>query len=108
MPKLQPFLAALSMASIFVAADVQASGALHTTSGCAACHMIDRKLIGPSYKDIAVRYKGRTDALPYLSQRVRKGGPGNWGVVPMSANDVSKLSDADLRNLITWVLNTPP
>jgi cytochrome c len=69
--------------------------------------MTDRKLVGPAYKEIAAKYKGRADAVSFLSQRVRKGGPGNWGTVPMAANDVSKLSDADLKTLITWVLATP-
>jgi cytochrome c len=69
--------------------------------------MVDRKLVGPSYKEIAAKYKTRADAIPYLSQRVRKGGPGNWGAIPMAANDVSKLSDADLKAVLTWILKTP-
>jgi cytochrome c len=69
--------------------------------------MVDKKLVGPSYKDIAAKYKGRADALSYLAQRVRKGGPGNWGTVPMAANDVKKISDAELKTLLTWILATP-
>ena len=64
------------------------------------------KLVGPGYKEIAVKYKGRGDAIPYLSKRVRQGGPGNWGQVPMMANDVSKISDADLTTLLAWILKT--
>jgi cytochrome c len=99
---------ALSLAGAFVAPSAVASQQLHIKSGCIACHMPDRKLVGPSYKEIAVKYKGRADAIAYLSQRVRKGGPGNWGQIPMAANDVSKINDAELKTLLTWILNTPP
>lgn len=87
-------------------ASVQASKQLHLKSGCVACHMVDRKLVGPSYKEIAAKYKGRADAVPYLTQRVRKGGPGNWGNVPMAPTDVSKLNDAELKALLNWILAT--
>jgi cytochrome c551/c552 len=73
-------------------------------SGCIACHMADRKFVGPAYREIGSKYKDRADAIPYLSQRVRKGGPGNWGKVPMAANDVKRLSDAELKTLLTWIL----
>ncbi len=83
-----------------------ASEALATKAGCVACHKVDAKLVGPGNKEIAVKYKGRGDAIPYLSKRVRQGGPGNWGQVPMMANDVSKISDADLTTLLAWILKT--
>ena len=84
-----------------------ASPQIALKAGCVGCHMADRKLVGPSYKEIAVKYKGRADAVPFLSQRVRKGGPGNWGAIPMAANDVSKLSDAELKAVLEWILKTP-
>lgn len=90
-----------------VSTPAEASLALHAKSGCVACHMVDRRLVGPSYKEIAVKYKGKQDAIPYLSDRVRKGGPGNWGTTPMAANDVTKLNNAELKTLITWILATP-
>ncbi len=102
-----PVVLAALMCGVLSASGAYASQQLHIKSGCVACHMVDRKLVGPSYKDIAVKYKGRADAMPYLSQRVRKGGPGNWGTIPMAANDVSKLNDAELKTLLTWVLATP-
>lgn len=83
---------------------VMASQGLADKAGCVACHKPDVKLVGPAYKEIAVKYKGRADAIPYLSKRVRQGGPGNWGQVPMMANDVSRISDADLTTLLAWVL----
>jgi cytochrome c len=107
MKPIRPALVATTLAGAFVAAPAAASDQLHMKSGCIACHMVDKKLVGPSYRDIAAKYTGRADAVPYLSQRVRKGGPGNWGTVPMAANDVSKLTDADLTKLLNWILATP-
>ena len=98
---------ALSIGGFFAATDAIASNQLHLKSGCVACHTADRKLVGPSYKDIALKYKTRADAVAYLSQRVRKGGPGNWGSTPMAPNDVKKLNDAELKALVTWILATP-
>jgi cytochrome c len=95
------------LVGVTAAPPAEASLALHATSGCVACHMVDRRLVGPSYKEIAAKYKGRADAVPYLSDRVRKGGPGNWGQVPMAPNDVTKLNNAQLKTLITWILATP-
>jgi cytochrome c len=83
---------------------VMASQALADKAGCVGCHKVDTKLVGPAFKDVAVKYKTRADAVPYLMGRVRQGGPGNWGVVPMMANDVTRISDADLKSLIEWVL----
>ena len=76
-------------------------------AGCMACHLVDKKLVGPSYRDVAAKYKGQANAPALLFQRVRKGGPGVWGPVPMAPTDVSKLSDADLKATIAWVLKTP-
>jgi cytochrome c len=101
------FAAALTLAAAVVATNAVASPQLHIKSGCVACHMVDKKMVGPSYKDIALKYKGRADALPYLSKRVRQGGPGNWGTVPMAPNDVKKVNDAELKSLLTWILATP-
>jgi cytochrome c len=84
-----------------------ASPQIALKAGCVGCHMADRKLVGPSYKEIAVKYKGRADAIAFLSQRVRQGGPGNWGAIPMAANDVSKLNDAELKAVLDWILKTP-
>jgi cytochrome c len=69
---------------------------------CMACHAIDKKLVGPSFKDVANRYKGQADAVAKLSQRIIKGGSGNWGAVPMPANNVT---EAEARQLAQWVLS---
>jgi len=84
----------------------QASQDLANKALCSGCHKVDVKLVGPAFKDIAAKYKGRADAIPYLAKRVRQGGPGNWGQVPMAANDAAKISDADLNTLLTWILKT--
>ncbi|CAD5372435.1 Cytochrome c-552 [Rubrivivax sp. A210] len=94
------------LGALLVPGAALASPALAEKAGCGACHKVDVKLVGPSYKDVAAKYKTRSDAVPYLSTRVRQGGPGNWGVVPMMANDVSRISDADLKSLIEWILKT--
>jgi cytochrome c len=107
LPRALPLLVAAQLvAGLAVAPAALASMQLHYKSGCVACHMVDRKLVGPAYKDIAAKYRGRPDAIAYLSQRVRKGGPGNWGNVPMAANDVKKLNDKELQELLTWILAT--
>jgi cytochrome c len=105
-PSLRTALAA-ALIGLLHTGVAMASPQIALKAGCVGCHMADRKLVGPSYKEIAVKYKGRADAVPFLSQRVRKGGPGNWGAIPMAANDVSKLSDAELKAVLEWILKTP-
>jgi cytochrome c len=99
--------AAAVLLAALIAPPVLASAQIAVKAGCANCHTVNRKLVGPSYKDIAVKYKGKPDALPRLIQRVRKGGPGTWGPVPMPASDPARISDADLKAVITWMLATP-
>ena len=70
---------------------------------CLSCHAPNKKLIGPSFKDIATRYRDNPSAPKYLHSRARNGGSGVWGVVAMPAN--KKISDADLEKIIHWVLN---
>ncbi|MDP3222292.1 MAG: cytochrome C [Rubrivivax sp.] len=75
-----------------------------TKAGCMACHAKDKKLVGPSFKDIAVKYKSQPGAIALLAEKSRKGGKGNWGPVPMPPNPESKISDAELKVAIEWVL----
>jgi cytochrome c len=100
-------VAASAFGAVLATADALASSQLAAKGGCGACHMAERKLVGPSYKDIAAKYKDRPDAVAYLSQRVRKGGPGNWGSVPMAPTDLSKLNDAEMKTVVGWILATP-
>ena len=73
-------------------------------AGCMACHAKDRKLVGPSFKDIAARYKGQAAAPAQLFDKVRKGGSGVYGPVPMSPNGADKIGDKDLREAIELIL----
>ena len=73
-------------------------------AGCMACHAMDKKLVGPAFKDVAAKYKGQADAVAKLTEKSRKGGKGVWGPVPMPPNPVSKISDADLKAAVEWIL----
>ncbi len=84
------------------ASSVFASAELAREKVCMGCHAVDRKLIGPSFKDIAARYAGQPDAVARMSERIIKGGSGAWGVVPMPANP--RMSPEDARTLAAWVL----
>ncbi len=91
---------------------VFATGALAATpdeamnkAGCVACHAKDKKVIGPAFKDIAAKYKGQ-DVTANLMEKVRKGGSGVWGPIPMSPNGPDKISDADLKAVVESILKT--
>jgi cytochrome c len=90
-------------ASLVVAGQANADQALAQKSGCTMCHAVDKKVIGPSFKDIAAKYKGQADAEAKMVTKVAKGGSGTWGPVPMPANS-PKVSDADIKTLVKWVL----
>lgn len=74
--------------------------------GCMACHSKDKKLVGPSFKDIAAKYKGQADAPAKLAEKVRKGGAGTFGPIPMSPNGQDKINDADLKEAIETILKS--
>ena len=76
-----------------------------TKAGCVACHTKDKKLVGPAFKDIAAKYKGQ-DATAKLIEKVRKGGSGVYGPVPMSPNPPDKINDADLKATVEWILKS--
>lgn len=76
-----------------------------TKGGCMACHTKDKKLVGPSFKDIAAKYKGQ-EASAKLFDKVRKGGSGVFGPIPMSPNGADKIGDADLKDAIAVILKS--
>jgi cytochrome c len=72
-------------------------------SGCLACHAVDKRVVGPSYKEVAAKYKGDKDAEAKLIKKVKEGGVGAWGQVPMPPNNTVK--DEDIKTLVKWVLS---
>ena len=88
--------------TLSVAAPAMADLALATSKNCMACHAVDKKLVGPSYKDVAAKYAGQKDAADKLAAKVMKGGSGVWGPVPMPANP--QVNDADAKKLVAWIL----
>jgi cytochrome c len=94
-------IVAAAAAAAVLAAPAQADEALAKKHNCLACHAIDKKLVGPSYKDIAKKYKGQNVAAK-LADKVKKGGSGVWGPVPMPPNPA--VPDADVKKLVDWIL----
>jgi len=76
---------------------------LATKYNCQACHAADKKIVGPSYKEIAAKYAGDSGAPVKLEQKIKTGGSGVWGPIPMPPNNVP---DADLKALVQWILAT--
>jgi cytochrome c len=85
------------------AADAKAAEALAKTSGCLACHTTDKKLVGPSYKEIADRYRKDKGAPASLAQKVKAGGKGTWGDIPMPPN--AHIKDPDIKTMVEWILS---
>ena len=71
---------------------------------CVACQTVDQKRVGPAYKDVATKYRGDSGAPGKLFEKVRAGGSGNWGEIPMLAHPADKISDDDLHAAIKWIL----
>lgn len=90
------------IAAASIAAPVLADEALAKSKNCMACHAIDKKLVGPAYKDVAKKYAGQKDAGDKLAAKIMKGGSGVWGAIPMPAN--AQVNDADAKKLAAWVL----
>ena len=87
-----------------LAAPAFADLALATSKNCMSCHAVERKVLGPSFKDIAAKYKDDKKAANALATKIIKGGSGVWGPVPMPANN--QVSEADAKKLAAWVLST--
>jgi cytochrome c len=91
---------------VFVAGSALADPAdlaLATSKNCMSCHAVERKVLGPSFKDVAAKYKDSKGAVDLLATKIMKGGSGVWGPVPMPAN--TQVSEADARKLAAWVLS---
>ena len=96
-----PALLVISLTAV-AAAPAFAQADLAQKKNCMACHAIDKKLVGPAYKDVAAKYAGQKDAVDKLAQKVVKGGSGAWGAVPMPANP--QVTEAEAKQLVQWIL----
>ena len=100
---MKPLFAVLSAAfALLAAGPVLANAELAQKKNCMACHAIDKKLVGPAYKDVAAKYAGDKTAADKLAEKIMKGGSGVWGPVPMPAN--TQVSAAEAKQLAQWVL----
>ena len=101
---MKPMLAAATAAAFatLAAGPAFADADLAQKKNCMACHAIDKKLVGPAYKDVAAKYAGQKDAVDKLAVKVLKGGSGVWGPVPMPANP--QVTEAEARQLVQWVM----
>ena len=86
-----------------VTAPAMADEALAKSKNCLACHAVDKKLVGPSYKDVAAKYAGNAKAADMLATKIMKGGSGVWGAVPMPANP--QVNESEAKKLAAWVLS---
>jgi cytochrome c len=91
----------LAVAGILSAGAVQADEALAKAKNCLACHNVDKKVVGPSYKDVAKKYTAKDEAM--LAAKIIKGGKGSWGEVPMPPNASVKPEEA--TKLVKWILS---
>ena len=96
-------IALIAALAAVVAAPAFANADLAQKKNCLACHATDKKLVGPSYKDVAAKYAGQKDAAAKLADKIQKGGVGAWGQVPMPANPQVNAEEA--KQLATWVLS---
>ncbi len=97
--------AGLAVATLPAQAALDRAGAeaLLKKNNCTACHTIDKKLIGPAYQDVAAKYKGDKDAPAKLFKKVKEGGSGVWGAIPMPPN--AAVPDAEIKDLVAYILS---
>ncbi|MCB1886199.1 MAG: c-type cytochrome [Rhodocyclaceae bacterium] len=96
------FVAAAVAAGLLSAAPAFADEALAKSKNCLACHSVDKKLVGPAYKDVAAKYKGDAGAAAMLAEKIQKGGSGTWGQIPMPPNPQVNADEA--KKLAAWIL----
>jgi cytochrome c len=95
----------LSAGVALVAGSADASEALIKKARCVACHNVDKKIVGPAFRDVAAKYRDTPEVLPRLMTKVRNGGSGVWGEAAMPPNPEDRISDADLKSALEWVLS---
>ena len=90
------------MTGACLVAPAMADEALAKSKNCMACHALDKKLVGPAYKDVAAKYKSDPKAVDMLAGKIMKGSTGAWGAVPMPAN--ANVNEAEAKKLAAWIL----
>ena len=91
--------------SALAAIDDKTANGLMGKAQCTACHNVEQKLVGPAFKEVAQKHKDDKGAVAALVKKVREGGTGVYGQIPMPPNPKNKISDADLKNLVEWILS---
>jgi cytochrome c len=100
---MKKILSLAAVAACVAAMPALASLELAQKNACTACHAVDKKLVGPAFKDVANKFRGDPKAPAMLEEKVKKGSVGVWGQVPMPPN--SHVSDADVKALVNWILS---
>ena len=95
--------ASAAIAALALCGTVQANEKLAQASGCMTCHAIDKKIIGPSYKEVAAKYRNDKSAEAALFKKVKAGSKGVWGVTPMPPN--AHVKDEDIKTIVQWILS---
>jgi cytochrome c len=95
-------IAALAVISVFASGHAAANEKLAQSSGCMTCHALDKKTIGPSYKEVAAKYRNDKNAEANLVKKVKAGGSGVWGATPMPPN--AHVKEDDIKTIVHWLL----
>ena len=93
----------LAFACLAFGSAAHADEKLAQASGCTACHSVDKKLVGPAYKDVAAKYRGNKGAEAELIKKVKAGGKGTWGEIQMPPN--AHVKDEDIKAIVHWILS---
>ncbi len=99
---MKALIGAVAFAGMLIAGGAQAQEKLAQASGCLTCHSVDKKIVGPAYKDVAVKYRNDKTAETKLFNKVKNGGKGAWGDIPMPPNP--QVKDSDIKALVHWIL----
>ena len=92
----------LIAAGLMASAPAMANLDLAKKSNCMSCHAVDKKMVGPAYQEVAKKYAGNADAVKMLAAKVKAGGKGTWGAIPMPPNP--NVKDPDIETLVKWIL----
>jgi len=104
---MKSIIAGMAIAGLMVAGNAMAAEmpALAKKMNCTACHAIDKKVVGPGWKEVAAKYKGQGDAVEKLMVKVSKGGSGAWGKMPMPANDAAGTKQKEIKELVEFIMS---